>query len=397
MGDGQPTGAAGGRNAGRPASEAVETTNKRVLARRFFLQPGYGFRPASVHDPRFHKAKVQYPYLGYVDVEVEDVPPFVMFSNNDDQVAQIYFWFGPDTFESLSLRLWRELARSSEHILDIGAFTGVYSLVAARTNLAAKVYSFEPMKRTFGRMITNLQANRLWRRVAAFDVALSDEDGRAEMSTFRGHLSMDSGSSLISNRDEEVASRELVETRRLDTFIEEADIGGMDLMKLDVERAERMVVDGMMGALRRHRPHLIIEVFSAENLGNLSETLSSLGYSFAVIDDEAQSFHVDDAGAHRVACNVLFAPIPPDELRDFCRTVKPLPPAHFTEDLKRRYRRPDYRTAIRRLRRRLRGAEEREQRLRSELEAMRASRGWKVARALSTAAARARRTLKKDG
>jgi methylase of polypeptide subunit release factors len=135
--------------------------NARALARRPFLQPGYEFRPVSVHDRGLREIKREYPYLGYVDVEVEGVPPFLMFSTNDDQVAQTYFWHGPDAFESLSLRLWRELARHSGSVLDVGAFTGVYSLTAARANPEAEVYCFEPVKRTFGRLVINLKANRL--------------------------------------------------------------------------------------------------------------------------------------------------------------------------------------------------------------------------------------------
>jgi hypothetical protein len=129
-------------------------------------------------------------------------------------------------------------------------------------------------------------------------------------------------------------------------------------------------------------------VVSAENLGGLAGTLAPLGYSFAVIDDAAQKVHVDDAGAHRGACNVLFSPMPPEALRDFCLTVEPLPATYFGKDLVRRYHRPDYQAANRRLRKQLRRAREREQRLRRELEAVRGSRGWKVARALNAATSR---------
>lgn len=43
-----------------------------------------------------------------MDAEIEGVCPFLMFSSNDDRVAQTYFFYGADAFESLSLRIWRE-------------------------------------------------------------------------------------------------------------------------------------------------------------------------------------------------------------------------------------------------------------------------------------------------
>jgi hypothetical protein len=87
--------------------------NLRALANRPFLNPDYKYRPISTHDADFQVLKREYPYFGYIDVGVEDVPPFLMFSSNDDRVAQTYFFYGADAFESLSLRIWRELARRS--------------------------------------------------------------------------------------------------------------------------------------------------------------------------------------------------------------------------------------------------------------------------------------------
>jgi hypothetical protein len=77
-----------------------------------------------MHDEGFHSIRREYPYFGYVGVGVEDVAPVAMFSSNDDRVAQCYFFYGHDSFESFSLRAWRRLAENSKHIFDVGAFSG---------------------------------------------------------------------------------------------------------------------------------------------------------------------------------------------------------------------------------------------------------------------------------
>lgn len=305
--------------------ERLAEINEQALSQRLFLDPDYEFRPASTHDKQFHEIKNKYPYHGFIEVRIEGVPPFVMFSNNDDRVAQTHFWYGPNAFESLSLRIWRELVRRSEYVFDIGAFTGIYSMTAALANREARVYAFEPIKRVFGRLTVNLAANRLGGRVKAFDVALSDSDGHMTMNLYQGHYILSSGSSLLSKKGKEAVSKEYVETMKFDTFAETHDVPRMDLAKIDVEQAEKMVIDGMSGTLERHHPNLLIEVVSAEHLRELNETLSPHGYNFAVIDDGSQRVRINQLEGYSKVDNVLFSTLAAEDLEALCSIPKPLP------------------------------------------------------------------------
>ncbi len=384
----------GQRPTDRLPSEAITATNRRALAKRAFLNPGYEFRPISVHNTELHEVKRKYPYFGYVDVEVEGVPPFVMFSNNDDQVAQTYFWYGPNAFESVSLRLWRRLAERSEYVFDVGAFTGVYSLTAARVNQEAQIYSLEPVKRTFGRLVVNLQANRLGRRVGAFDIALGNFDGETIMHVFMGYLTLDSGSSLLEKDGKAVSAREHVETKRLDTFVEEHGIPSVDLVKLDVEQAEKMVIAGAERVLGIHRPHLLIEVSTPDGLRELIDFLSPYGYGFAVIDDLNQTIRVNDLGAHTGVLNALFSPMPPKELGALCTAVTALPPVHAADSMGK-YRTHGFQSDWeQRALNKLQDAAERARRLRRAIDARCGSRSSRVASAARAATAALRRTRK---
>ena len=305
--------------------ERLANINDQALSQRFFLDPDYEYRPISTHDKEFQKIKKEYPYYGFIEVKVEGVPPFVMFSNNDDRVAQTYFWYGPNAFESLSLRIWREMARNSEYVFDIGAFTGVYSMTAALANREARICAFEPIKRVFGRTTINLAANRLGGRIKAFDVALSDADGRMTMNLYQGYFTLSSGSSLVSKKNKEVITKEYVETMKFDTFAEKQEIPRMDLAKIDVEQAEKMVIAGMSETLEKHHPNLLIEVVSEDNLRELNDTLSPLGYNFAVIDDRRQRIRMNQLEDYRRVDNVLFSAMSPEDLEALCRTPKPIP------------------------------------------------------------------------
>ena len=298
--------------------------NSRALTNRPFLDSNYEYRPISTHGTSFQALKKEYPYFGYINVEVEGVQPFLMFSSNDDRVAQTYFFYGANAFESLSLRVWRELARQSSYIFDVGAFTGVYSLTAAHANKDAQVHAFEPIKRIYSRLLDNLKVNRQAQKIKASNLAISDADGQTKMNLFQGHLNLSSGSSLLSKDGKEVYLQEHVETMRFDTFVEKNEVDGVDLLKIDVERAENMVVKGMADTLETHKPNLLVEVVSGGNLRSLVDMLSPHGYNFAVINEGRQEAAVNDFEAHTIAQNVLFSPMSPGELKNLFSSLKPL-------------------------------------------------------------------------
>ena len=321
----------GGKRGRRPAEpqkegnypEELVRANESALAQRPFLDADHEFKPISLRDRDLRRLKRKFPYFGYVGVKIEGIDPFVMFSNNDDPVAQVYFWYGPNPFETLSLRMWRELARTSDRIFDVGTFTGVYTLAATRANPEARVYCFEPIAGSLSRLLVNLAVNPGTEGVSAFKAAVGDTDGLAEMNLFNDPHALLSGSSLVPKGGKEVVAQERVETVRLDTFVRDHAVDGVDLIKVDVERAESMVVSGMVETLQDSRPHLLVEVFGADNLREIAGMLPS--YSFAVIDDMEQKSYVDEPEIPEgKALNVLFSPGSSDDLRDFCASMGPL-------------------------------------------------------------------------
>ena len=81
----------------------------------------------------------KFPYFGYIEINISDLPTFTMFSNNDDVVAQHYFWRGNDSYESTSLKIWAILSKKSRTIFDIGSYTGIFALSAAVSNKKSKI------------------------------------------------------------------------------------------------------------------------------------------------------------------------------------------------------------------------------------------------------------------
>lgn len=65
----------------------------------------------------------------------------------DDVIAKKY---SNKSFESETFDIWENYSKKEGTVIDIGAYTGIYSLVAAK--MGASVISFEPNKRIYNRL-----------------------------------------------------------------------------------------------------------------------------------------------------------------------------------------------------------------------------------------------------
>src|SRR5688572_16341465 len=55
------------------------------------------------------------------------------------------FWRGALGWEGRATKLWKILSEESRIIFDVGANTGLYSLISSLSHPAASVYAFEPV------------------------------------------------------------------------------------------------------------------------------------------------------------------------------------------------------------------------------------------------------------
>lgn len=128
------------------------------------------------------------PYLvfeGPFTVPVEGCE-FVMLNGYGRQIEATVFWNGLDAFEGDSLRWWKKLAKRSQVILDIGANTGIYALLAKALQPASEVHAFEPIVRVHRILAANVDLNNAKLSpssppIVAHRVALSDYTGEGQM------------------------------------------------------------------------------------------------------------------------------------------------------------------------------------------------------------------------
>jgi FkbM family methyltransferase len=173
--------------------------------------------------------------------------------------------------------------------IDAGANEGLYSLFASRcVGPSGRVFSFEPSQREFHRLSCNIQINGL-ENVQAVPAALSDESGEAEL-----HVadSTHAGQNTLGTFIYEVPllRTEKVSARTLDSFVAEHGVARLDVVKLDVEGAERRVLEGSRAVLRQMRPIILFEASDASlraqasGLPDVIEFLHSQNYRLHAFD-----------------------------------------------------------------------------------------------------------------
>jgi FkbM family methyltransferase len=217
-------------------------------------------------------------YRGFVNcVAAQGEDSFVMFTNADDVVAGHYMYAGPASFETGTLKLWTHLARKSNWIYDIGAFTGVFALAAATANPACTVMAFEPSFVTYSRLLVNIYGNEFNARISPMRFGLGADLTELELRHPSGVYVMASGESFLETHISDPWFTEKVPVVSLDHLLSnqnryrkqivlETSFDGADLVKIDVEGFETEVLRGMRQTIELHRPTAILEILDDANI-----------------------------------------------------------------------------------------------------------------------------------
>lgn len=220
------------------------------------------------------------PYFGIVPCRAAGID-FVMFHATDDVVTKRFLWIGEDGYETRMVRKWVAWCkRAGGDVLDIGAYSGLMSLLAAKCNPHNSIYLFEPIEAIAERANINVKLNGLSRRINRHNVAVSDNSGTQEINLFRDPNFLATGSSLQSKAGKEVVATKLIQTVRLDDDFSHLE---PKVVKIDVEGHELSVLKGMQNMLSRCKPKIMIEVWE-DTRDDVLGLLGALGYELSRVE-----------------------------------------------------------------------------------------------------------------
>jgi FkbM family methyltransferase len=173
---------------------------------------------------------------------------------HDPAGAKALYANPPDWNEMVA---WRRVLRPGDLFVDVGSNVGAYALWAA--DAGAEVSAVEPNPAAAATLRANVALNDL--PIAVRECALAAEPGRLWLTRDRGPMNhLAAGSS---------PEADPVDADTLDNLIGDRFAAGV---KIDVEGAERLVLQGAERALAEHRIGVLQVEWNTTSMSTLGET-----------------------------------------------------------------------------------------------------------------------------
>ena len=146
------------------------------------------------------------------------------------------------SFEVGEIAFMRRSLKPGDVVFDVGANGGVFTVIAAKqVGPGGHVYAFEPGQRELRLLRHNIALNNLT-NVAVIGRAVGNETGTAQFAVASDGALSSLGKT--SHPQQKVEKWEMVEIITLDEFIRQQNIPQVDFIKVDVEGAEKLVLEG---------------------------------------------------------------------------------------------------------------------------------------------------------
>lgn len=182
--------------------------------------------------------------------------------------------FRRGTYEPEQTQAFTELIREGDVVYDIGAHMGYYTLLASTlVGDSGLVVSFEPLPANLAYLRRHVRLNKC-DNVRIITACVSDRVGVCqfdrESSSGTGHIADDGKLSFP--------------TVTLDSLVEQGDIPPPDFVKIDVEGAEYLVLQGAQATISVVRPTIFLSPHGGTEGQWCFDFLAEHGYALRPID-----------------------------------------------------------------------------------------------------------------
>ena len=234
---------------------------------------------------------------------------FVLVDPFRCEIAKEFYWGKgrrTEPEDAFALDLMVDLSRDAEVFVDIGAYTGVFTMAVLAANPTVIAHSFEIIPAVVAGLEKNVARNRLGDRVSIHPTGVGRPGETMRVPTGDG------GSALPSFYAASMDFAEGVEVRftSLDELLPQLPAGTSRVtVKIDVEGAENDVLGYGRDFLGALRPDILCEVLADRaKPGELMAVLGEFGYRFYLV------------GTDRLTHRARIVPDP--HLRDWLLTTR---------------------------------------------------------------------------
>ena len=251
--------------------------------------------------------------IGTVHSELPNGRTLRLWSRADDWVSNQVYWRGWQGYEPETAPLFFRVASRARVTLDVGAYVGFFTLIAGHANHKGRVFAFEPLPDAYERLRSNVALNKLT-NVLTVPSAVGEVDGRADFFCADSHMPCSSSLSYEFMSSADSLRSIPVPVIKLDTFVRENRVQGVDLMKIDTESTEPQVLNGMIETIRRDRPVIFCEVLKQRGSeALLQEIIRYINYRAYLLTPDGPDLR-DRVEGHPEWLNYLFTALSPSEV-----------------------------------------------------------------------------------
>ncbi len=189
----------------------------------------------------------------------------------------------------------KELNKKKDAVfLDVGANMGWFTLMAAGLPQCAKVIALEPnwgnLQLLYKSLIRNDYGN-----VTVYPYAATEARSLVQLTSSSGDTGTGFTSPISNETNLDIT---IVQGVKLDDLL--SGEPRIDIIKMDIDGNEPCAIAGMLGAIEKHRPVIMAELFpkGLKELAGIDpeeylDTFTGLGYSYAVINMEGKEVMCD--------------------------------------------------------------------------------------------------------
>lgn len=198
-------------------------------------------------------------------------------------------------WEPFGTEVFKKQIKEGDTVLDIGANIGYFTLIAAKiAGDKGKVYAFEPEKTNFSVLKKNVEINK-YKNIVLIQKAVSNKNGKTSFYLDKKDL----GKHSLFNLDK--GERIEIEIVKLDDYFKDYK-GKIDFIKMDIQGAEWLAIDGMSSLLKKNSNIKIYTELDPESLiksgikpQDYMKMLTNLGFRLYIINELNQKLeHISE-------------------------------------------------------------------------------------------------------
>ena len=159
-----------------------------------------------------------------------------------------------------------------DYFFDVGANSGLYSLIIAKMFKEVKVKSFEPIPLSINKIKINLSINKYIENVQLYEFGLSNKNSELLMKAYKKDDFVQTGGFGVAKKGEDLKNlhTEKANFKKTDDFINITN--KFLIIKIDTEGHEHEVLEGMEKVIFNNKILFQIEIFD-ENFSKIDGVL----------------------------------------------------------------------------------------------------------------------------